>query len=265
MKILLLLALAFVLGLGGSAALAHHEGDDFWLHCVGSPASCDEQPVPTVTVTVTETVAPEPPPPPPPPPTTSAPAPDPARSVILDGAGWTCRAAVDLDLVRVSNPPGDAVVFAAGCTGRIGRLEVETRTADGIKVQNAGTVARDILVESGAIVCVAAAAGVHQDGVQVMGGARITLRNLSVDCPFSNSHYFVARGGSGASTPTDVVCEGCYFGPRAASHTVLLGTSLRSGMRNSTLCPDRTGGDPVSLSGASSPIDENNARPAGCG
>lgn len=191
-------------------------------------------------------------------------APDPARSVILENAGWVCRSAVDLDLVRVTNPPGDAISLAAGCSGVIDRVEVVTSSADGIKVQNSGEVARDIVIGGGFIRCDAAAAGVHQDGIQAMGGSNILFRGLTVDCPFSNSHLFIARGGAGASTPTDVICDGCFLGSRAASHTALFGTSLRSGARNSTLCPDRTGGDPISLSDATEPVDVGNIRPASC-
>ena len=64
-----------------------------------------------------------------------------------------------------------------------------------------------------------------------MGGPGITLRTLIIDC-LGHSNFFVARGGAGATTPTDVVCEGCTLGPGAAN-AARIGTSLRSGLRNS--------------------------------
>ena len=39
-----------------------------------------------------------------------------------------------------------------------------------------------------------------------MGGSRITFRNLRVDC-LRNSNLYLSLGGSGATTPTDIVCD----------------------------------------------------------
>ena len=50
---------------------------------------------------------------------------------------------IDIDLVRVMMPTTvqDAIRLDQDCSGRIGRVEVDTWTADGIKVQNHGAVA----------------------------------------------------------------------------------------------------------------------------
>lgn len=171
-------------------------------------------------------------PPPPPPPTVG-------NSVILEEEPWVCLGPVDLDLVKVTmrTTSEDAIRLDENCSGRIGRVEVETWTADGIKVHNRGTVAHDLVIESGYVKCHDVAGESHQDGVQVQGGYRLTFRNLRVDC-LRNSNLFISRGGSGASTPTDVVCEGCVLGPNSAQ-TLFFATSIRSGARRTTICEGR--------------------------
>ena len=87
--------------------------------------------------------------------------------VILVDRPFRCRGPVDLDLVRVTirTALDDAIRLDENCTGRIGRVEVETWTADGIVVQNHGAVAHDLVIESGYVKCHAFAEGAHQDGV----------------------------------------------------------------------------------------------------
>jgi hypothetical protein len=132
----------------------------------------------------------------------------------------------------------DAVRLAPGCTGRIGRIEIDTWTQDGIKVQNSSqNAAHDLVVEGGYVECHAMAPAAHQDAVQAMGGARLTFRNMTFDC-LGNSNFFVNRGGSGATTPTDVVCEGCTLGPRSST-TIRVNVATRSGARGSHFCPGR--------------------------
>jgi hypothetical protein len=158
---------------------------------------------------------------------------------------WTCTSKVDLDLVKVTMTRAvygdrrleDAVHLQPGCTGRIGRLEIVQYAADGVKV--AGGV-HDLTVGGGSIRCLAKAPMLHQDGIQVMGGTRITFRGLSIDCGRSssrliNSNLFIKQAGKAADPPTDVVCDDCSFGGWAA-HTVSVQTSVRSGITNSTLC-----------------------------
>jgi hypothetical protein len=158
---------------------------------------------------------------------------------ILVDRPFRCRGRVDLNLVRVTmrTANSDAIVLEENCTGRIGRVEVETWTADGIKVQNGGRVAHDLVIESGYVRCHEVADGAHQDGIQVMGGSRLTFRELRIDC-LGNANLFLSKGGLGASTPTDVVCEDCVLGPHS-SQTLFYADSVRSGARSTTICTGR--------------------------
>ena len=152
---------------------------------------------------------------------------------------WVCRGPVNLDLVTVTmrNANSDAVVLGSGCTGRIGRVEVQTWTQDGIKVQNYGSVAHDLVIDSGFVKCHDVAGDYHQDGIHVMGGRNITFRNLRVDC-LGNANLYLSEGGQEASTPTDVVCESCVFGPNSGQ-TLYYAVSMRSGARDTTICTGR--------------------------
>jgi hypothetical protein len=183
---------------------------------------------------------------------------------VLVNKSWNCNASINLDLVKVTmwTLDVDSVIFNTGCTGRIGRVEVDTWTGDGIKVTNANAnAAHDLVVESGYTACFNRLVGAHQDGVQVMGGARITFRNFVWMCgnmaDASGSGVanavFVSRAGANVTTPTDIVVEHSVLMPGAA-HTVTVGTSLRSGVKSSVLCPDRTGTSPFTNSGATDPV-----------
>jgi Ca2+-binding RTX toxin-like protein len=196
-------------------------------------------------------VPPVPPPPPPPPP------PAPGKQVVLVDQPWVCKGRVDLDLVRVTmrSSGDDAIALDQDCNGRVGRVEVETWTADGIKIQNRGTVAHDLVIESGYVKCHAVQGGAHQDGVQAMGGHRITFRNLRVDC-LRNSNFYLSRGGSGATTPTDIICDRCVFGPNSGQ-TLFYNRSVRSGARNSIICTGRYTAIRVNP-GAEAPVNVGN-------
>ena len=186
-----------------------------------------------------ETVAGQPTPGPTPLPEPTPQPPRPGHTLVLENRPWQCLGRVDLDLVRVTmrSTVEDAVRLDQNCSGRVGRLEVETWTADGIKIQNRGTVAHDLVIESGYVKCHAIHGAYHQDGLQAMGGHRITLRNLRIDC-LGNSNFFLSRGGSEASTPTDIVCERCVLGPNSGQ-TLFYAPSIRSGLRDSTICTGR--------------------------
>lgn len=177
--------------------------------------------------------------------------------VVLANRPFRCRGPVDLDLVRVTIRTAleDAIQLDENCTGRIGRVEVETWTADGIVVQNRGAVAHDLVIESGYVKCHAFAEGAHQDGVQVMGGSDLAFRDLRIDC-LGNANFFVAEGGSHASTPTDVVCEGCVLGPNS-SQTLFYADSVRSGARETTICTGRSRAVRVEP-GAEAMVEEEN-------
>ncbi len=193
----------------------------------------------------------------------------PSPSVLVYSAGnvtvlvnktWQCNAAINLDLVKVTiwTIEADAIVFNTGCTGRIGRIEVDTFTGDAMKVTNSSVnAAHDLVIESGYTSCFNHLPNAHQDGFQAMGGARITIRNFVWMCGsmadatgagVANA-VLIGKAGAGATTPTDIVVEHSVLMPGAA-HTLSVGTSLRSGARNSVLCPDRTGSSPLTNTGA---------------
>jgi hypothetical protein len=131
----------------------------------------------------------------------------------------------------------DGAALGDGCTGRIGRLEIDTWSADGIHV---GAFAHDLVVEGGYVhshgVCSTCGA-VHVDGVQVLGGQRITFKNLDINYPTAtNSGMYINCGNQCQDLPTDVVCDGCTM-KRSPEDTrdLRIGYSLRSGARNSTI------------------------------
>jgi hypothetical protein len=108
--------------------------------------------------------------------------------------------------------------------------------------------------------CHAFVEGAHQDGVQIMGGRSLTFRDLRIDC-LGNANFFVAKGGSQASTPTNVVCEGCVLGPNSA-HSLFYGASVRSGARQTTICTGRFRAIRVEPSARAIVEDENRVLPA---
>lgn len=175
---------------------------------------------------------------------TPPPKPSPASSVTLIDQMWVCSGPVDLDSVTVTMTPsypsrrgGDAVHLESGCTGRIGKLTVTTSIADGVKI---GDGAHDLTIGGGSVRCLAKLPRLHQDGIQAMGGTRITFRKLTIDCGRSgerliNSDLFIKKAGRSLRPPTRVVCVDCYLGGSAA-HTVSIQRSVRSGVRSSTLC-----------------------------
>lgn len=185
------------------------------------------------------------------------PLPPPGDNVILVDRTWTCRGAVNLDLVRVTmrTASADAIHLRENCSGRIGRIEVETWTNDGLKVNAPAPSAHDLTIGGGYIRCHARDAGAHQDGIQAMGGARITFRNLELNCNSNpNAQIFInaANGGS----PTDIVCDGCFLGSGGGS-SLFINNSLRSGARNTLICPGRF--SPIRIEpGAQSPVQTGN-------
>src|SRR5262249_39985268 len=134
----------------------------------------------------------------------------------------------------------DAVHLESGCTGTIRKVIVTQYVGDGIKVAEG---AHDLTIESGTIRCLAKAPTLHQDGIQVMGGEGITFHALAVDCGrpgerLINSNLFIRQGGRSTVPPTDVVCDACTFGGYAA-HTVSIQDSIRSGVKDSSICEAR--------------------------
>lgn len=166
-------------------------------------------------------------------------------SVSLVDQEWVCDSPVDLASVTVRMTPayaggrhgGDAVHLESGCMGRIGKLTVTTSIADGVKIAEG---AHDLTIGGGSIRCLAKLPRVHQDGVQAMGGTRITLRRLRIDCGRAdtrliNSDLFIKRSGSSLQPPSHILCVGCFLGGGAA-HTVDIQASVHSGVVGSTVC-----------------------------
>lgn len=181
---------------------------------------------------------------------------------VIQNGPFRCAAHVNIGLLKItmSNGSQDALVLAAGCSGSIQRVEAEGPMADGIKVQNANTnAAHDLTIGGGYIRCGQASGGVHQDGMQAMGGRNITFRNLVIDClGGGGGNYFPARGGSGATMPTDIVCIHCAFGPRHPNN-VQIQTSVRSGIRDSLVCRPTSGRAPITIgSTAEQPVNASN-------
>jgi hypothetical protein len=165
--------------------------------------------------------------------------------VSLVNEEWVCDGPVDLASVTVRMTPtypggrhgGDAVHLESGCTGRVGKLTVTTSIADGVKIAEG---AHDLTIGGGSIRCLAKLPHVHQDGVQAMGGTRITLRHVRIDCGRAgerliNSDLFIKRSGSSLQPPDRILCVGCFLGGGAA-HTVDIQASVRSGVVSSTVC-----------------------------
>jgi hypothetical protein len=187
------------------------------------------------------------------------PEPDPSpsgRSVVLVDRAWTCNGPVDLDLVKVTmrTAVADAIYLRTNCTGRIGRIEVNTWTRDGVKINAPSPAAHDLVIGGGYIRCHARSGG-HQDGVQAMGGSRVRFVSVEINCNSTpNAQFFVQAANGGR--PTGIVCDGCVLGSGAAS-TVLIEASAQSGVRNSVVCEGRYY-DVRITSGAVNPINVGN-------
>ena len=139
-------------------------------------------------------------------------------SIVQTDQPWTCRGPVNLDLVKITMRTvlEDAIYLREDCSGYIGRIEVETWTLDGVKVNAPPPVAHDLVIGGGYIRCFDHPPEAHQDGIQVMGGERITFRRLEIECSSEpNAQLFIA--GNDGAVPTDVVCDNCFLGSGAAS------------------------------------------------
>ncbi len=180
---------------------------------------------------------------------------------------WVCRGPVDLDSVSVamtsaltSRRGADAVHLEPGCTGRIGRLDVDTSAGDAVKATEG---VHDLTIDGGTVHCAAKLPTMHQDGFQIMGGTRITLRGLRIDCgrageSLINSNLFIKRAGRSVNPPTDVVCVDCFLGASAA-HTASIQESVRSGLVDSTLCTAKYPRLTLTIGpGAVDPVDSDN-------
>jgi hypothetical protein len=161
-------------------------------------------------------------------------------SIELVDKPWVCSGPVDLDSVSVTfnaAAPGqgiannDAVLLRSGCTGRVGKITVVQYRGDAIKISSG---VHDLVFESGSIRCYSHDLGDHQDGVQAMGGDRVTFFNLDDQClSATNAAFFISTGTNSPTRPTDVLCDGCYL--RGGGITVRNYASERSGVKNSRI------------------------------
>lgn len=191
-----------------------------------------------------------------------------APRVVLEDESFVCTGPVDLDLVKVTmrtyrggrgGPGVDAIVLDPGCTGRIGRIEVDTWLGDGVKVRVGPGAAHDLRIGSGYVRCHAIQGSIHQDGVQAGAGQRITFRRLAIDC-LGNSNFYATGWGGGHAD--GVVCERCALGPNSASTLSTNDRSERSGARDSLVCEGRYPRLTFRLASATS-VNSGNQRAAG--
>lgn len=180
-------------------------------------------------------------------PTTTEPPPSGNDLVLPENTTFRCSnypQPIDFDLVKVNitqqTQRQDAAFIDNGCSGHIGRLEVDTWASDGLHI---GAFAHDVTVDGGHIVvhgrCGAACDGLHGDVVQVLGGQRITFNNMLVELQYSegtNSALYINCGNACQDRPTDVVFDHSTFKRTPDKNRVVrIGNSLRSGIRNSTV------------------------------
>jgi hypothetical protein len=182
---------------------------------------------------------------------------------------WHCKTKQAHTQVTVNITNGqhvDGIHLDAGCTGVI-RIYIHTNGADGIKV-HAGV--HDLQVYGGpvrpgtaALVCSGKIGIVHQDGVQAMGGLRVTFKWFKVWCPSGNNGGIYVHHGAGDTPgqPTDIVCEHCDLMEANAAFHIGPG-AVRSGARFSLLHTSRTKASPPNCrridKGAVDPVDESN-------
>lgn len=188
--------------------------------------------------------------------------PPPGEQLIVQGE-WDCVAPVDLDLVRVENtlPNADAVQLRAGCTGRIGRLEVAGVFADCIKANPPNGGVQNLVIESG--FCHATAppgGGIHQDCIQAGGGSNVSIFNFVFDCgpQGGGGNFFIAGFNDGV--PMNYVCDGCAFGPRHPNQ-IRVNTGTGHGVKNSLVCESESGR--ASFIPASADLGGNTIAPLG--
>jgi hypothetical protein len=163
------------------------------------------------------------------------------RAVVRRNRPWVCRRHVNIGLVKVvmRTRRAHGIYLRPGCSGRIGRIEIDTWTQDGITINrgNGRMPAHDLVIADGYIRCHDNVGG-HQDGVQVMDGRRITFRSVRIKCGRpnergTNSQFYVS--GNGHWIPRNVVCVRCVLGTGAGS-PLFIDLSVDSGARNTTVC-----------------------------
>jgi Ca2+-binding RTX toxin-like protein len=160
------------------------------------------------------------------------------RPVFRVNRPWVCRGRKNVPLVKINmrRELSHGIYLRENCSGRIGRIEINTWTGDGVTINRPEPVAHDLVIGGGYIRCHANVGG-HQDGVQAMSGRRITFRNLEINCNSRPNSQFYPSASPGGM-PVDVLCVRCFLGSGAAS-TLFIDDSIRSGARNTRICPGR--------------------------
>lgn len=169
----------------------------------------------------------------------------PGNSVVLTNDTWRCTnypQPINFALVKVTvdstHLVTPAVQIDSGCSGTIDRVEIDNENGDGIHI---GAFAHDVTIRGGYVHSPVGGCSmcgiIHVDGIQALGGQRITLENLDINYQTaSNAALFIAQGAAQLEVPTDVICDGCTIQRSPEDNrTVRVYTSLRSGVRNSTI------------------------------
>lgn len=191
-------------------------------------------------------------------PTTTTPLPTKAKTIHVTDKMWSCKSPQNGTVVysHIEHANVDAVHLDKGCTGRL-TLHIWTNARDAVKLHDG---AHDLVV-TGDVFCAGKIGIVHQDGVQAMGGTKVTFEGWKENCPSGNNGgFFFNTGTGGQGLPTDVVCDHCsiYYG-NASWH---ISHSLRSGATNSIAYRGPGGAAPKTCwrieKWAQSPVNSNN-------
>jgi hypothetical protein len=188
---------------------------------------------------------------------------------------WTCNqpvnlasVSIDADVPTINGNPYDALKIGNGCSGHIGTVTISTVSEDGIKI--GGDPAGDphdltIGGTGSTVTCPGIAGpGVHQDGIQVMSGENIDLKDIDVNCTSATNAQLYINGTNPSSLPQDVDFIGGELDPDPTHlHSVTINGSIDSGVMDSTVCPGLM--PPYGIGPqAIDPVNLNNTFPASC-
>jgi hypothetical protein len=165
---------------------------------------------------------------------------------------WVCKQPVNLTSVTIhvdtNTVDMDALSISNGCTGHIGTVTVDTKSADGIKIAanlngdvncTTGTnCAHDLTIDNGTITGDDLYPGDHKDCLQALGGRHIHLNYVVFACKAANNAQFYLsynKQAAVATPPVDVVCDHCEFHPTRRTTT-----PSRSGRETRSACPTRS-------------------------
>lgn len=194
-----------------------------------------------------------------------------SNPISLVNETWVCDGFQDHTQIQVHNDDPTKAIGGQLAGARVGYLgkdcsgtidvDIFNSVGDGFKV---GGGTHDLTV-TGKITCRGRVDGVHQDGIQVLNGERVTFKDMVIDCPTSNNGALWiesnGHGGPESSWPHSVVCDGCTL--RGGNASLNLGMhTVSSGARNSTLYRGTSQVAPKNCirfrEGAIQPVLENN-------